>query len=83
MVKNFISAVDAKQLTETSEKLLNNVFKVIKDAANYGRYTIHFDVFDVSDVVITNITSTLVAAGYRVELESDDDGKPIVLIISW
>ncbi len=83
MVKNFISAKDAKQLTETSEKLLNNAFKVIKDAANYGRSVVHFDVFDVSEVVIKNIASTLTEAGYQLELGRDDDKKPIVLIISW
>ena len=83
MVKNFISAKDAKQMTETSEKLLNSVFKIIKDAATYGRYTINFDVFDVSEVVVENITSTLHDAGYGVEPITDDDGKLVVLIITW
>ena len=83
MVKNFISAKDAKQLTETSEKLLNNVFKNIKEAANYGRYVTYFDVFYVSEVVVDKLTSTLKEAGYAVESITDDDGKLVGLTITW
>ena len=83
MVKNFISAKDAKQLTETSEKLLNNVFKNIKEAASYGRYVTYFDVFDVSEVVVDKLTSALKEAGYAVESMTDDDGKLVGLTITW
>ena len=83
MVKNFISAKDAKQLTETSEKLLNNVFKNIKEVANYGRYVTYFDVLDVSEVVVDKLTSVLQEAGYVVDSMTDDDGKLVGLTITW
>ena len=83
MVKNYILAKDAKQLTETSEKLLNNVFKNVKEAANYGRYITYFDVFDVSEVVVDKLTSTLQEAGYTVEPMTEDDGKLVGLTITW
>jgi hypothetical protein len=83
MVKNFILAKDAKHMAETSEKLLNNVFKLIKDAASYGRCTTVFDIFEVAEVVVTNMISTLTEAGYQVEVITDDDGKQVALTISW
>lgn len=83
MVKNFISAKDAKQLAETSEKPLNQVFRLIKDTADYGRHIINFDVYDMSKAVIDKLTSTLKEAGYAVESMTDDDGKLVGLTITW
>ncbi len=83
MVKNFISADEAKHLAETSEKLLNNVFKVIKDAATYGRCTTDFDICDAAPVTVNKLTGELLRAGYTLETISNEDGKDIVLVISW
>ena len=83
MVKNFISAKDAKQMTETSEKLLNIAFKNIKDAASYGRCAAYFDVCDVAEKVVDNITLVLKDAGYAIESLTDDDGKLMCLLITW
>ena len=84
MVKNFISAADARQLTVTSDKLLNQAFKIIKEAATYGNCTVNFGVYETADTVITKITTALIEAGYTVELQTDDEtDKPMALIITW
>lgn len=83
MVKNFISAADARQLTITSDKLLNQAFKIIKEAATYGHSSVNFDIFEVADTVISKMTLSLEDAGYSVEAQTDDDDKPAVLVISW
>ena len=85
MVKNFISAKDARQLTETSEKLLNQVYKLIKDVTSYGRCTVNFDIYDVADTVVSKITTSLIEAGYSVETltDEDNDDKPVMLRIAW
>jgi hypothetical protein len=82
MVKNFISAKDAKQLTEASEKPLNQVFRLIKDTADYGRHVINFGVYEMSRVVIDKVIKTLQDAGYSVETVIDDN-KPVMLTIIW
>ena len=82
MVKNFILAKDAKQLTDASEKPLSQVFRFIKDTADYGRHVINFDVYDMSETVIDNIIGTLQDAGYSVEAVTEDN-KPVVLKITW
>ena len=84
MVKNFISAADARQLVESSDKLLNQAYKFIKEAASYGHTLLVFGVCEVADSVIASITDSLISAGYSVELITDDeDDKPINLIITW
>ena len=83
MVKNFISAKDAKQLAEASEKPLNQVFRLIKDTSDYGRHVINFDVYEMSTAVIDKLTSTLKEAGYAVESMTDDAGKLVGLTITW
>ena len=84
MVKNFISAADARQLTLTSDKLLNQAFKLIKEAATYGHNSVNFDIFEVSDTVVLNIKASLTEAGYSVEVVTDDDtDNPAMLAINW
>ena len=85
MVKNFISAKDAKHLAETSDKLLNTAFKCIKDAAVYGHNKVRFDVYEVADVVVYNISTTLSEAGYQVTRMYDEysDDTLVGLMISW
>ena len=85
MVKNFISAADAKQLTATSDKLLNQAYKLIKEMASYGHSKVNFDIYDVADTVISKMTINLVDAGYSVETitDEDNDDKPVMLQITW
>ena len=85
MVKNFISAADAKQLTVTSDKLLNQAYKLIKDVASYGHCSINFDIYEVADTVVSKITANLIEAGYSVEIitDEDNDDKPVMLQITW
>jgi predicted CoA-binding protein len=89
MVKNFISAKEARCLTESSDKLLNQVFRLIKDAATYGHNTVNFDTYEVAEVVVTNISKTLTDAGYQVipfiptDSEQDNLTGPVMLTISW
>lgn len=91
MVKNFISAKDARNLTENSEKLLNVTFKTIKEAAEYGNNQTCFSVCETDVVVINKICETLTNAGYTVEREYFEEdtadvnlkGKVFGLKISW
>ena len=87
MVKNFITAEEASKLTNTSDKLLNQVFKVIREAASYGHCFVKFDVFDVADTVICNIKNELIKAGFsaHVECVSTDtqEDVPEYLLIEW
>ena len=64
MVKNFITAAEAKKMTNTSDKLLNQVFKGIREAANYGHCFVKFDIFDVAETVIGYINNELIKAGF-------------------
>ena len=85
MVKNFITAADAKQLTINSDKLLNQVYKCIKEAASYGHCVVNFDIFETAVTVISKITTSLIEAGYSVETitDEDNDDKPVMLQITW
>lgn len=83
MVKNFISAKDARIQTETTQKPLNVLFKQIKESAEWGMNHFNFGVFESDPQVVDNITKTLKEAGYTVSEENNDDGKTIGLIISW
>ena len=85
MVKSFISAADARQLMVTSEKLLNQAYKLIKDVASYGHSSVDFDIYEVTDTVVSKITANLIEAGYSVETitDKDNDDKPVMLKITW
>ena len=83
MVKNFISAADARRAMQTSDKILVNVFKLINDAASYGHYKVLFDLYNTAEEVITRIQNTLVDAGYTVNLEKDDEGNIFGIEIIW
>ena len=64
MVKNYISAKDARNLTENSDKLLNVAFKTIKEAAEYGNNQTQFSVYETDPKVIARIYDNLTDAGY-------------------
>jgi hypothetical protein len=90
MVKNFISAKDARNLTENSDKLLNVAFKTIKESAEYGNNQTQFSVFETDPKVVDRICQTLITAGYTIEKERFGEneeefrrGKVFGLKISW
>ena len=82
MVKNFISAADAKKRSETSEKPLNVLFKHIQEAVEWGLCQINFDVQGWSDIRIIETIKVLNNAGYTVT-EMTEDGKIYGLNIHW
>lgn len=83
MVKNFISAKDARTQTETTTKPLNVLFKQIKESAEWGMSSLHFGVSEHDLSIIGDMTKTLKDAGYVVNEENDAEGKLINLLISW
>ena len=83
MVKNYISAKDARTQTETTTKPLNVLFKQIKESAEWGMNHFHFGVFEHDPNVIVNITKELENAGYTVTEENDEEGKLVSLLIHW
>ena len=83
MVKNFISAKDARTQTETTTKPLNVLFKQIKESAEWGMNYLHFGAFEHDPRVLDSITKTLKDAGYDVSEENDEEGKLVSLKICW
>ena len=87
MVKNFISATEAKTLTRTSTKLESSMYKAIKDMADYGNNHICFSVSEADPYVVNRLEKSLKDAGYTVkrEIADLDSRKDVVwgLDITW
>ena len=83
MVKNYISAKDARTQTETTQKPLNVLFKQIKESAEWGMNYFNFGVFEHDPTVVENIIQVLKDAGYTVADETNEEGKLISLKINW
>ena len=83
MVKNYLSARDARTQTETTTKPLNVLFKMIKDHAEWGTCWLNYDVYEHDQRVITNIVGTLTQAGYSVTEQTNEEGRLTTLLISW
>ena len=83
MVKNYISAKDARTQTETTQKPLNVLFKQIKESAEWGMNYLNFGVFEHDPQVIENMTRALKDAGYTVDEQTDETGKLISLKVIW
>lgn len=87
VVKNYLTAKSARQITETSDKILNIAFKYIKEEAEYGKNELSFDVYRLDPSVVTKIKNTLIGAGYSVTERPDEeaDGKTVLadLLIKW
>ena len=86
-VKNYLTAKSARQITETSDKMLNILFKYIKEEAEYGKNEFDFDVYRLDLSVITRIKNTLISAGYSVseQLSEYADGQKALtgLLVKW
>ena len=83
MVKNYISAKDARTQTETTQKPLNVLFKMIKERADWGVCCVNFDVCESDPSVVTNIVDTLTQAEYSVTELTDEEGRLTSLLIKW
>lgn len=87
MVKNYITADQARTLTDTSEKMLSVVFKAIKEQAEYGASRVDFCVDQMDAAGILRIKKVLTDAGYAVEERTGEiDGKTTYiysLLIKW
>jgi hypothetical protein len=86
MVKNYLSAKAARQVVETSEKMISIAFKFIKEAADYGKNETWIDTYMLDSTVIERIRQTLIDAGYTVTDKTDDiDGVTtlVCLVVKW
>lgn len=83
MVKNYISAKDARTQTETTQKPLNVLFKQVKESAEWGMNHFNFGVYEHDPMVVATITRVLKDAGYTVADDTDEEGRLIGLKISW
>lgn len=86
MVKNYITAAEAKTLTRNSTKIENSMYKAIKEMADYGNNHLCFSVAEADPYVINKLEKSLQEAGYTVKAEIDTiDGVERVwgLDITW
>lgn len=83
MVKNFITAENARKQSEASEKPLNVLFKRIQEASEWGLCKIDFDVFGWPISRIVETKKFLIDAGYNVTEMVDELGATYGLDIQW
>ena len=86
MVKNYLSAKAARQVVETSEKMLSIAFRCIKEAAEYGKSETWIDTYMLDVTVVERIRQALIGAGYAVTDKTEDiDGVTtlVCLVVKW
>lgn len=83
MVKNFMTAEQASNLTKTTQKPLSILFKRIKEEAEYGVNRIKHSVDYYAPTIVENMVKTLQTAGFTVTEETDENDQTVMLIISW
>jgi hypothetical protein len=86
MVKNYLSAKAARQVVETSEKMISIAFKRIKEEAEYGKNETWIDIYTLDSTVIERIKQTLIGAGYSVTEKTEDiEGviTLVALVVKW
>lgn len=86
MVKNYLSAKAARQVVETSEKMISIAFKCIKEEAEYGKNETWIDTYMLDSTVIERIRQTLADAGYSVTDKTEDiEGVTtlVALVVKW
>jgi hypothetical protein len=86
MVKNYLSAKAARQVVETSEKMISIAFKCIKEEAEYGKNETWIDTYMLDSTVIERIKQTLIDAGYSVTEKTEDiEGVTtlVALVVKW
>lgn len=75
--KKFLSAKEARELSDKSPILLKRLGKFIKESAEEGMTSCYFSVCNVSSRKIEAIKAELEKKGYNVNLEDD------LLIVEW
>ena len=83
MVKNFITAEEARNITKTTQKPLNILFKRIKEEADYGICAIDHCVNQYDPVIIENMITVLREAKFKVTELTDESGRTEGLKINW
>ena len=96
MGKNFITATEAKRISDTTDKLISNVFKCIKNEAENGYSECDFGLGRISMTTFTRLRGELLSADFKLsfwyeEYEEDNNGFgdliegkiPLGIKISW
>ena len=77
MGKNFITAAEARTLNTTTDKLISNTFKCIKNEAEYGYSEFIFDTYRISVAAFTNLYNELVRAGFKLSFHYPEYSEEI------
>jgi hypothetical protein len=72
MGKNFITATEARNLNKTTDKLINQAFKSIRNEAEYGYSQSTFNTLRVSFIAFNNLYSELIKAGFKLSFYYPD-----------
>ena len=94
MGKNFISATEAKRISETTDKLISVVFKHIKFEAENGYSEFYFNLERMSKSTVGRLHQELQQAGFAVLFYYEDvedspidelmkNNKPIYMVVKW
>lgn len=94
MGKNFISAEEAKRISETTDKFISMVFKHIKLEAESGYSEFHLGLERISTNTFSRLYQELKNAGFNVLFYYEDnedqlinelikDKMPIYIVITW
>lgn len=83
MVKNYLTADQAGNLTKSTQKPLSILFKRIKEEAEYGVNCIKHCVDYYAPVIVENMIKTLKDAGYTVTEETNENDQTVLLVITW
>lgn len=84
MGKNYITAVEAKNLNKTTDKLISMVFKAIKNEAEYGFSELFYSTDRVALVAFNNLIDKLIEAGFKLSFYYPDHSeKPDVFVVNF
>ena len=68
MEKLTLTAKEARELANDGKKLMNRLYKFIREEASDGKEVVSFFCQDTSDSVLKKIESSLVENGYNVSI---------------
>lgn len=79
-----ILAADARTIADSTAAFSNHIYKEIREAAKEGMTQIEWSVYPISLVLLDRAITDLKEAGYKVELEKEEEtDKVYSLIINW
>ena len=76
----FLSAAEARKITDESSFLLNSVYKWIKDAAKHNNSSTGFCTECYDSTIVDYVLDNLRASGYKIEI-ADEEG--LAVNICW